>query len=385
MLPAPTLVRKKMTIIAADGKDFKRPKVVRNEVGEIKEVLKDEGFYSPFGVTLEIDDEKKLRTSLKKAFVKLAPSYKITLRRPFCSSKFLVEDVFGNNYAAAISFLHTVLEAVQHHITKVHYNWIILPAARTPTVRVGGSFSASKDIEVSKFKRDLGNIFPALCAWSYARKHGFDFESALIDGFQGKTTNAWEEFRSRAKVRVFPKGDECSAPICLADIFLFLTDKKLYAEKRKLFRDQVETIWPLMKFEVSSFYFDETNLNAIRWLDEEPLKLWEYYARPMTYLLVDKQYLAEPTATEEETPTYKDFLTTRGFHELPILLAQELGGAVKGYHPRDDPKTISDGDYLIYMGENSRRVAEGFQDALDLTIMSVKELRADLRKKGYNC
>lgn len=374
-----------MSIIAADGKDFKRPKVVRDEAGAIKEVLHDEGFYSPFGVTLEIDDERSLTADLKTAFLKLSYSYRVTMRRPFCSSKFLVEDVFKNNYPAAISFMHRLLDDVQGHIIRAHYNWVILPRSRTPAVHVGGRFSLGHEVEVSRFKRDLGNVFPALCAWSYTREYGFSFDTALLDGFQGKTTSAWDELRSHAKVKIFPKGDECSAPICLSDIFLFLTDKKLYAARKKLFRDEIDTIWSPKSFQVSSFYFDETNLGVVRWVDETPMKLWDYYARPMTYLLVDQKHLAQPSEADEELPSYKDFLTARGFHELPILHAQDVGGGVKGYHPRDDPKTIVDGDYLIYMGEDSKHIAEGYQDALEVQVLSVKQLREKLRGKGYNC
>ena len=373
-----------MTIIASDGKDFKRPKVIRNEKGEVSEVLKDEGFYSPFGVTLEIDDEAKLKTDLRTAFAESAPFYPITLTRPFCSSRVLVDEVFKKDYPKAISFMHRVLESVSPHIKKAHLNWIILPQSRTPAVQVGGSYSVGKVVDVNLFKRDLGNVFSALCAWSYGRKHGYEFEKALVDGFQGKTTNAWDELRTQTDVRVYPKGDECSAPICVADIFAFLTDKKLYSARKKLFKNEVESVWSSMSFEVTSFYFNEQNLGSIRWLDETPLRLDDYLARPMTYLLVDREYLAE-NSTDGEAPTYKDFLTTRGFHELPIINAQEVGGGVKGYQPRDDPKTVRDGDYLIYMGEESRRIAHSYNDALEVSVLSVKELREGLRDKGYKC
>jgi len=371
-------------VIASDGKDFKRPKVVRDEKGEVSQVLKDEGFFSPIGVTLEIDNEDKLRSDLRTAFAEAAPDYHITLTRPFYSSRALIDDVFKRNYPKAISFMHRVIERVSPHIKRAHLNWVILPQSRTPTVQVGGAYSVGTIVDVNHFKRDLGNIFSALCAWSYARKYGYEFEKALVDGFQGKTTNAWDELRSQTEVRVYPKGDECSAPICVADIFAFLTDKKLYSERRKLFKDDVESVWSSMSFDVSSFYFNEQNLGAIKWIDETPLKLEDYLARPMTYMLVDQEYLSQDS-TDVEVSSYKDFLTTRGFHELPIIQAQEVGGGVKGYQPRDDPNTIRDGDFLIYMGEESRRIAHSYEDALEVSVLSVKELREELRKKGYKC
>ena len=373
-----------MTVIASDGKDFKRPKIVRDEKGEISQVLKDEGFFSPIGVTVEIDNESLLRADLGAAFARAAPDYRIRLRRPFYSSRSLIDEVFGRDYPRAISFMHRVLEDVAPHILKAHLNWVILPESRTPSVQVGGKYSVGRPVDVNHFKRDLGNVFSALCAWSYARKHGYSFEKALIDGFQGKTTNAWDELTSKAEVRVYPKGDECSAPICVADIFAFLTDKKLYSERKRLFKNEVEAVWSSMSFDVTSFYFSEQNLGSIKWIDENPLKLDEYLARPMTYLLVDRQYLSEDHGSDEVS-SYKDFLTTRGFHELPIILAQELGGGVKGYQPRDDPRLIRDEDHLIYMGDESKRIALSYSDALDVTVLSVKELRENLRDKGYKC
>ena len=373
-----------MTVIASDGKDFKRPKIVRDADGGISQVLRDEGFFSPIGVTVEVDSEESLRSSLVAAFTEAAPDYGITLRRPFCSSRSLIDEVFGRNYPRAISFMHKVIEGVAPHVKKAHVNWVILPGSRTPTVRVGGKYSVERTIDVNRFKRDIGNVFPALCAWSYAKTHGYTFEKALIDGFQGKTTDVWDEFKSRTEVRVYPKGDECSAPICVADLFAFLTDKRLHSARKRLFRDEVESIWSSMSFDVTTFYFGEQDLGSIKWVDENPLELDGCLARPMTFLMVDKRYLSEDHDVEGAA-TYKDFLTTRGFHELPIILAQELRGGVKGYHPRDDPKAIRDGDHLVYMGEESGRIARSYSDALDVTVLSVKDLRERLCEKGYKC
>jgi len=40
-----------------------------------------------------------------------------------------------------------------------------------------------------------------------------------------------------------------------------------------------------------------------------------------------------------------------------------------------DSDKIQDGDILVYMGENSKKIAIAYNDAFDVTVIKIKELR----------
>lgn len=371
-----------MAVIASDGKEFKRPKIIRDDTGQIQDIQVDKGFFTPFGVTLWFDKPEKFKEDFTQVFKKMLPKYNVSMGRNFGSAYFMVYNIFRKDFRKSLSFLYSILDEVQDHISKAHINWVILPDA-VDKVSVGGLHSVVKEIKVNKFKRDMGNIFPAVCAWSYTKQYGEDYDIAYIDNFQGKTTNAWSELLHRApELYVVPKGDECNPFICMADIFAFLTDRRLFKERKKLFPKTIEEIWKDYPFKISTFYFRESNLGNIKWLDEKLIDVRENYPSPMVYLLVDKEYMG--VFEEEEPITMKDFLTTRGFHEVPLLFAQIVDGGAKGFHPNIDSSTIKDGDYLIYMGEDSEKTAKRYSYALDITTMSVKECRRKIKEKGYD-
>lgn len=378
-----------MRIIASDGKDFKRPTLKKDEKGDIirdengKVIFEDIGFYSPIGATVYITDHRAFIDSFTKVWKDTLNKYGAKMNRRFCGAQYIVRRVFPNDFSKALSFLYSIFEGVEKNIDRIHYNWVILPEERTPMVKVGGFNSLEKPIDTSIFKRTIANVFPCLCAWSYQRHYENDFDLCLLDHFQGKTNNAWDELIDNcSRLKVIPKGDEVNPFICIADISAYLMDKKLYQKRLLLNRESVCNVFDKYSFDVSSFYFDERNLGNIKWRNEDQLITSDYYPSPMVWLLVDNVFLEseENIPDDGDTVKVKDFITHEGFTDLPLYLAQIKNGGAKSYHP-DDRYNIRDGDYLIYMGPESEKTAKTFTYAYDLKVMSVKNLRFKLKEK----
>lgn len=380
-----------MTLIATDAKEFKRPKLERLANGELARtsggspvVVDTKGFYSQLASTLVFPDPESFEATFIKAFSDVAKAHGVILPRLFMSSRALLEQVFNNDLSATLSFLYQIVNKVKPLIQRARLNWIIIPPGRTPTVMVGGDSAVATPISVREFVATIGNMFPPIALWHYMRWAGQRLQDVRIDNFQGKTNQAWAELVSQSdSIRVIPWGDECDPFICMADIFCYLTDKRLGRERLQLRPENVKKVWDtLVPFEVSGAYLDERFLPSIKWTDNVPLKIQRYFPR-MTYLLVDDDLVAEKSA-EADRVTYRSFLEKRGYVHAVVLHSQLSKTGFKVYHP-DDWDSVKDGDHLVYMGPTSEKRAKSLSYAVQVATESVVALRTRLREKGYTC
>ena len=380
-----------MTIIAADAKEFKRPKLEKLANGELARksdgspvVLDTKGFYTQLASTLVFPNPENFEATFVKAFTDVAKEHNVILPRLFMSSRALLEQVFNNNLSATLSFLYQIVNEVKPLIQRAHVNWLILPPARTPTVLVGGDSAVATPISVREFVATIGNMFPPIAVWHYMKWSGQRLPDVRIDNFQGKTNLAWAELASQSdSIRIIPWGDECDPFICMADIFCYLTDKRLGREKLPLRPENVKKVWDtLVPFEVSDAYLDERLLSLIKWTDNVPLNLQRYYPH-MTYLLIDDELVAVKSADADRV-TYRRFLEERGYVHAVVLHSQLSKTGFKVYHP-NDWDSVRDGDHLVYMGPASEKRAKTLSYAVNVTTESVVELRTRLRGKGYTC
>jgi hypothetical protein len=380
-----------VSLIATDAKEFKRPKFERAPSGELargengRPIVADaRGFYTQMGCTLVFEDPKKFETQFVDAFRQVAERFHVTLPRLFVSSKVLLEQVFDNNLSATLSFMYRLLELVQDQIGLAHICWVILPENRTPTVQVGGAKSVSIETPTREFLATVGNMFPPISAWHYFKHEGGRrLAEVRLDHFQGKTNWAWEELLAGVdQITVTPWGDECDPFICMADIFCYLSDKRLGEKHLHLRPENVSTVWQDVPFPVKGYFMDERFLSEVRWTNNKPLHLHKYYPS-MTYLLIDDDLVADKTDLQDRV-TFRAFLEGRGYVHAVVLNAQLKRGGFKVYHP-DDWSEVRDGDHLVFMGPKSQEKAKGLSYAVRITMESVADLRNWLREKGYNC
>jgi hypothetical protein len=379
-------------LIATDAKEFKRPKLERGESGELVRgadghpiVVDSRGFYTQLGCTLSFPDPEAFRKKFVSTFKECADRYKVDIPRQYVSSRVLLEQVFKSNLSATLSFLYRVLEGTKQLIDQAHIAWVILPQARTPTIRVGGVGSASVETPTRDFVSAVGNMFPPICAWHYYRNRGSQrLPEVRLDHFQGKTNRAWNELvTGTGKITIIPWGDECDPFICMSDIFCYLTDKRLGQNRLQLRPESITQVWSELPFPVKGFFMDERFLGEIGWTDQQPLRIHSFYPKPMTYLMIDNE-LIEGSAGTPDRLTYRAFLEGRGYVHAVVLHAQLNQGGFKVYSP-DDWSEIRDGDHLVYMGTKSEEKARTLSYAVDVTRESVTDLRKRLRERGFNC
>jgi hypothetical protein len=63
--------------------------------------------------------------------------------------------------------------------------------------------------------------------------------------------------------------------------------------------------------------------------------------------------------------------------------AYSKGGSAQLFNFHADRKKVRDGDVMVYIGTQSKALAQSFNDMLDVEVLSAKELRKKVnRKKG---
>jgi hypothetical protein len=105
----------------------------------------------------------------------------------------------------------------------------------------------------------------------------------FLHNFSSKLTTAWQDLTDHIAPRIFPKGDECNPLISVADMFAYLTDKKLWDAKLWLEPDNIANVWADYDFEVEVRFLDENVLSKYRWFSQEPINTVNYLVRPMIF------------------------------------------------------------------------------------------------------
>jgi len=334
-------------------------------------------FYTPIGVGVTIEDEKRFVEQYVRVSAELAKSFGISQQFPVFSS-YVLKELLG--LRKAIPFCDQLIKEIQDEIASIFVSYVVLPPKDFPNVEVGGYGGPRKQVRTELFLRQLQPMFSYVTAWSF-----FGIErpecKILIDQFSSKFTSAWDDLIVKCKPKIFPHGDECNAFVSCADILAFLTDAKLYTQRLKLMPQNIDKVWSGYGFDTTCRFLDDHILSKYSWYSDQLIDTSDYLARPMTFLLVDeleKLVIGMPASIEEDQqrPTrFRDALMKMDPYVAATKYALSKGGGLQFFSARLDTQKIRDGDTLIYIGTESKKAAEAYSHMLDVDVLSAKELR----------
>lgn len=323
---------------------------------------------------------------------------------PFYCSNHLKKSM---GLSKSIAYCSALIEDIQNYVEMVHVSFVTLSPSDHPTVRVGGNRCPPKEIRTEQFLRELPPTFSHVAAWNYVRRHPDQDTEIHIDGFRAKYTKAWEELRSQCDPKIYFRGDECNPFISLADIMAFMTDTRLYQARigpaqdpmkhRRLCVQNVENIWSDFSFGIECRYLDKYTLPKIVWNSNEHIDTVPLTARPMVFLLVDDiEKFASKTAElppeqtvfstndGEEPKRFRKLLQDMDPYKATVTYAYLKGGCVQLFDRHIDGGKVRDGDSLVYMGENSRKIAMTYDDGYDVEVLRVKDVRSKVKEMWYD-
>lgn len=384
-----------MPIIAFDSKDFRRGRIelVDNPEKPGMKMQRYLGFHTPLGAGVWFKDEEKFKTKYVEVIKDMIESFELPIIRSCYSSTTLKREI---GLRKAFAFCDKLITQLQKFIKFIHISYIILPPDKIPTVRVEGNQCPEREIETTKFIENLGPMFSYLTAYSFLGKPtGVADWTLHIDSFRSKHTTAWDELVSRSKPLVFPKGDECNPYISLSDIIAFLTDAKLYNQHLRLEPDHIKKIWEDYTFDTNIRFFDSKVFSKYKWYDNSLIDIKEYLARPAVFLIIDEiekimvpeEEMIEPgepgveypkeytTIFKEKRKRFREVIEGSDVYSAALNYASQRNGCLQFYHRYEDMNKVRDGDVLVYVGPNSKRIAETFSDAYEVEVFSGRELR----------
>jgi len=383
-------------LLAFDGKDFERIKIVQELDPATNELYLKEttGFYSPLGVGVKFKDLDAFKRDCLTQTQELASEFQVSQKRIMYDSFSLKEEL---SHRKAIPFCDKLVTQLQHYIESLFFTYIVMPPDEVPTVTVGGFKSPFCKIKSAEFLRKLQPMFPYICAWSYFGPPDRKQEEIQLDGFNSKQTYAWDDLISKAKPKIFPHGDECNPYIMLADIIAYLTDAKLYGQKLALKPEPLQEVWKTYGFQVNVHFLDVSNVSKYRWYSNDPIDLTPYLVHPLVFLLVDEfdklQPNYPPMAEEEdessetvplpvpENKRFKKLVRRMEPWYAATAYAYHKGGAAQLFDIHIDRTKVQDGDIMVYIGNKSKELAEGFSHLFDIEVLSAKELRKKVNKE----
>ncbi len=209
-----------MPIVAFDAGDFHRWKGTKSNKQTI--------FFTPLGIGVAIKEGKE--ESFKKAYHKtrkeLMKDFNIPTKRLVYSHANLWKEI---DHFRAIPFCDQMVKKLQKTIEYIFCSYVILPPKEIKKVPVGGYGCPLEEIPAMNFLRALTPMFSYVTAWAHSGRHKFENNNYLIDNFSSKHTTSWRDLISSFTPKIFPKGDECNEFISIADMMVYLTEKKFWA------------------------------------------------------------------------------------------------------------------------------------------------------------
>jgi|Deesub1362A_J573_1020465.scaffolds.fasta_scaffold00150_58 hypothetical protein len=345
-----------MQIVAFDSGDFSRRKKVDGE----REIV----FFTPLGIGVSIDG--KLEEEFKAAYLnvckKLGMEFKVPTKRVVYSHASLWKEI---GHRKAIPFCDNVIKELQKFIDLVFVSYVVLPSDEVQSVNVGGYGCPIEAIPTMSFLRNLSPMFSYITAWSYTGRHVKENHVYLIHNFSSKLTMAWQDLIDHTWPKIFPRGDECNPFISVADMFAYLTEKKLWDAKLWLDPRNIMRVWADYDFEVEVRFLDKNVLSKYRWFSQEPIDVANYLARPMVFLDIEgisiSKVAGDPYVSVAAYAFWK-------------------GGGFQGFDEGIDAGKIRDGDVYVYAGEKAKVRAFTFKDMYDIEVYSVRELRRKVQE-----
>ena len=345
-----------MQIVAFDSGDFSR----RKKADGKKEIV----FFTPLGIGVSINEksEEKFKSAYLTACKKLAGEFKVPTKRVIYSHASLWKEI---GHRKAVPFCDSVIKELQKLIDLVFVSYVVLPPDEVKSVQVGGYGCPIEEIPTMTFLRNLSPMFSYITAWSYTGRHMKEDHAYLLHNFSSKLTMAWQDLTDHIAPRIFPKGDECNPLISVADMFAYLTDKKLWDAKLWLEPNNIANVWADYDFEVEVRFLDENVLSKYRWFSQEQIDTANYLVRPMVFLDIEGISISKVTGAPYVSAAAYAFLK---------------GGGFQGFDEGIDAGKIRDGDVYAYAGEKAKERAFAFKDMYDIEVCSIRELRQKVQE-----
>lgn len=366
-----------MNVVGFDAKSILRDLVKRGPGGEV-ERQKGMGFNTHLGTAVFVNDYESAAAALQTSFQTHAEDFGINLRTPFISAQRLRQLFFPEwqQRASLVAFLHQVVADVLDFVDHARFTWLLLPRSDDRFRIRGGKYP--REMDWHQFHGTVQTFGAMLAAADYA-KHGENADEFHVDHFESRFNFAWKDLVDNGTpTRIVAHGDEVNASICLADLIGFLTHHTIDVNRENVTKSTLTGAWESKGLTSSARYWTRDHLPWIEWRSKDLVPTSTYYPRPMTFALMDQQFGMNPGLKSDEP--VRNALEAQPLVDVPLAHAALHHGGFKFWAGKKDLSSIKDGDDLVYIGTESKMLAENLQTAFDVRVRSLAEMRQDVAR-----
>jgi hypothetical protein len=336
-----------MSVVAFDSKEFIRG-------GE-------KSFFAPLGAGVKFDNEAEFKDNYNASLDETARKFRFDRKRKAYTTYELIQKL---GFRKTIAFLEAFFQEIKETIAQMGVYYTIIPPTKVPAVKKYGTEGyAVQEVGTLKFLRELNPYYVYCCAWCYAQARAHPSEKLVLDGFEGKITNAWRELEriGGERLRVYLRGDQCNPFISTADMMAALVDFRLYRHRKRLDPAGITSVFSNAGFEVTPVFIGQPHLPKITPAPDRMIDVAPYFARPMIFIVPEELELLKVGAVRKilEGSPLMDSILNKAF---------EIDGAVKFFEPNIDSTAIRGGDKFVCLGPKAKAAAEYIQKMYDIEI-----------------
>jgi len=230
----------------------------------------------------------------------------------------------------------------------IAFTYFVLSKLPDGVTKYGGDRDPHRKIRTMDFVYELSQYYPYISAWITSKSAQLSGAKIYLDNFEGEITNSWDELCAHHDVKVVPRGDLCNPFISSADIVTKYIDEYLFTNRLSLKEDNIKSALNVCGIaNPHVFYVGHGNLPDIVPPIKKSIDCPSFYIRPMTFV-IKEGILNKEILYIENSPAYPKILA----------FAYEKQTGIRFFSSEEDHKRIRKGDYIIYLGENGKKIVD---------------------------
>lgn len=299
-------------------------------------------FFAPIGLGVSVTNYEKFKTEYVRVWRDAFADAGLEQNRLIHGARDL-EQLYPSN---KLSLQEKFVEGIRSILIETNFFFTIIKENKI--IRSSGWY---KKLPAHDFMRKSLRSYSYWCAWKQLQQWRKTENRFIpcIDEFDGEETLAWN-YLSRAKPRIFYRGDMSNPLISTSDVILDLLDYKL--RKQRLCDVNVEQELRNLGLSGTKQFIGQPDFHSITPISSNMIDKRSCRAKPVFYILFEDR----PTALNKEE--WVESKIYSGMTDFAIMNAFEKNGCFKFYDPSSDYKFLSSNDYFIWCGPKGKEIVE---------------------------
>jgi hypothetical protein len=205
--------------------------------------------------------------------------------------------------------------------------------------------STERSEELNDFIDDLVDYFPVISAFKSLDDD--ENHKIYLDNFSGEVTKSWDSLINAHDVSVLVNGDKVNKLVSLSDLISKYLNMYLNRFGNAYLSEETIKDSFGSKEKINTIVVHNQDLDYIVPHRPDEISTHRYYPDPMFFILLDNEFGNE-----------KSWFESSEYYDLACLAAETRNSSVKFLDLDSDFDLVSSEDFLVYVGDQSKKDAE---------------------------